>query len=62
MPDYKEMYLKIFRASEQAIDLIIRAQRECEELYISELAPGLKTIAAAGSGSGEERPDHRRKT
>ncbi len=34
MPDYKEMYAKLFRASEQAIDLLIAAQRECEELYI----------------------------
>jgi len=35
MPDYKEMYLKLFRASEQAINLLIAAQQECEELYIS---------------------------
>ena len=35
MPDYKEMYLKLFRATEKAIDLLISAQQECEELYIS---------------------------
>lgn len=35
MPDYKEMYLKLFRASEEAVNLLIAAQRECEELYIS---------------------------
>lgn len=35
MPDYKEMYFKMLRASEEAIRLLIRAQRECEELYIS---------------------------
>ena len=35
MPDYKEMYLKMVRASEQAINILIKAQRECEELYIS---------------------------
>jgi hypothetical protein len=35
MPDYKEMYLKMLRASEQAINILIAAQRECEELYIS---------------------------
>lgn len=33
MPDYKEMYLKLFRASEQAISTLIAAQRECEEMY-----------------------------
>lgn len=35
MPDYKKMYLTMFRAAESAIDLLIAAQRECEELYIS---------------------------
>ena len=35
MPDYKEMYLKMVRASEQAINILIEAQRESEELYIS---------------------------
>lgn len=35
MPDYKEMYLKLFRASEEATNVLIAAQRECEEMYIS---------------------------
>lgn len=41
--DYKELYLKLFRASEEAIRLLIAAQRECEELYLAageETAPG----------------------
>ena len=40
MPDYKEMYLKLFRATEDAISRLIDAQRECEELYIN--APELE--------------------
>lgn len=35
MPDYKELYFKLFRASNQAIELLIAAQQECEELYCS---------------------------
>ena len=35
MPNYEEMYFKMVRASEDAIRLLIRAQRECEELYMS---------------------------
>ena len=35
MPDYKEMYLKMVRATEQAINTLIAAQQECEELYIN---------------------------
>jgi len=34
MPDYKEMYLKMVRATEAAMDCLIAAQRECEEMYI----------------------------
>lgn len=34
MPDYKEMYLKMVRASEKAINELITAQQECEEMYI----------------------------
>lgn len=45
MPDYKEMYLKIFRASEQAVNILITAQRECEELTISLLESEVRTIS-----------------
>ena len=37
MPDYKEMYLKLFRASEEAVNILIAVQQECEELYLSSL-------------------------
>lgn len=35
MDNYKEMYLKLFHATEDAINRLIKAQRECEELYLS---------------------------
>ena len=35
MPDYKKMYYELFRASEEAINLLIKAQQRCEELYLS---------------------------
>lgn len=35
MPDYKDMYLKMFKASEQVINILTAVQRECEEHYIS---------------------------
>lgn len=35
MVDYKEMYLRLFRASEEAMNIIIKAQRECEEMYMN---------------------------
>lgn len=33
--DYKEMYLKMVRESEKVINILIRAQQECEELYLA---------------------------
>lgn len=32
--DYRELYLKMVRASEKAIRILIEAQRECEEMYL----------------------------
>ena len=39
MPDYKAMYLALFQASEDAINLLIEAQRKCEEMYVSAPEP-----------------------
>ena len=35
MPDYEKMYLDLFRASEEALDILIAAHRRCEEMYLS---------------------------
>lgn len=45
MPDYKEMYIKMFRASERALDIIIAAQQECEKLYAANSSPKLKVVS-----------------
>ena len=33
--DYKELYLKMVRANEAAIRILIAAQEECEEFYLA---------------------------
>jgi len=53
MPDYKEMYLTLFRAVEDAVNILIEAQQECEEMYISEPEPELKVIEPFRRGDGE---------
>lgn len=45
MPDYQELYYKLFRASEEAINILIAAQRECEKLYISSAEPEIRVIS-----------------
>ncbi|MDD6023104.1 MAG: hypothetical protein PUC06_02540 [Oscillospiraceae bacterium] len=37
--DYKELYLKMVRATEDAMNLLIKAQQECEELYLQQTEP-----------------------
>lgn len=44
MPNYKEMYLTLFRASEKAVNIIIEAQKEVEELYINSPKPEILII------------------
>ena len=46
MADWKKMYLTMFRASEEAMRILEKAQRECEELYMRD-----------GDGEDECEPD-----
>ena len=41
MADYKEMYLHLMRNTEEAIQILIEAQRDCEEIYLSAPNPKL---------------------
>lgn len=37
--DYKLMYHKMVNAAEDAMNILIKAQRECEELYMEAAQP-----------------------
>ena len=52
----KEMYLKMFQASEQAANILITAQRECEELYLNSSDPQCKntSLPAENKKRGDE--------
>lgn len=41
MADYKKMYLTMVRETEKAIQILIQAQRTCEELYLQDEGPVL---------------------
>lgn len=59
MADYKEMYFKLLRATEEAIRILIAAQQDCEEQYLSapestlKVFPGLMQREDAVTGSGD---------
>lgn len=36
MPDFEEMYYTLMHASEETLRIIIEAQKECEDMYISQ--------------------------
>lgn len=36
MPDFEEMYYTLMCASEEALRIIIEAQKKCEDMYISQ--------------------------
>ena len=38
------MYLTLFKASEEAVNLLVAAQRECEELYLSSAGPNVTLL------------------
>ena len=35
-PNYKEMYYTLMDAAEKMIEILIKAQNDCEEIYIRE--------------------------
>jgi len=39
MADYKKVYVTMVDAAEKAMELLIEAQRQCEELYIETEEP-----------------------
>ena len=52
--NYKEMYMKMMRASEAAINILIEAQRECEEMYLEATEPILDAIREEEERRAEE--------
>ena len=48
MPDYQEMYLLLLRETEKAIRILVKAQQDCEELYLREDGPALRVLPTSG--------------
>lgn len=44
MPNYAEMYRKLFKAQSDAIALLQQAQQETEEIYISAPEPDIRVL------------------
>jgi len=44
MPDYKEMYRRLFQSQAQAIEILIKAQQTTEEIYMSASEDNVKHL------------------
>lgn len=55
MPDWKEMYLTLFRETEKAINILIEAQRRCEEMYIDAPGPEIKLLPPEDSPGPQDQ-------
>lgn len=60
MTDYKEMYLHLVRETEKAIQILIQAQRDCEEMYIS--AGETPVVVLEERRDGEKQENSQQKT
>jgi hypothetical protein len=57
MPDYAEMYKKLFRSQTKAIQILQQAQQETEELYISDEGPDLIVLQPQESEDNSNEED-----
>lgn len=53
MPDYKELYLGLFRATEKAINILVEAQRKAEEQYLSSPKAAMSVFSEATSHTSD---------
>ena len=53
MPDYKELYLTMVRASEKAIRILIEAQQACEERVMDDDGAPTLYVLPRADGSRE---------
>ena len=49
MPDWKSMYIHLFRETERAIDILTSAQRKCEDMYINAPEPKIRLFPQSGA-------------
>jgi len=53
MPDYRKLYVHLAHETEKAIRILIKAQEECEEMYV----PAEEPEITAFPGSDKEKSE-----
>ena len=53
MPDWRSMYIHLFRETERAIDILTNAQRKCEDMYINAPEPKIRLFPQSGAPEEE---------
>ncbi len=57
MPDYRELYLTLMREVEKSIEILINAQRKCEDMYINSEDPIIQVIDFTQNPPNEKATD-----
>ena len=57
MPNYKKLYLSLFRDVSKTIEQLQEAQQRAEELYITSDEPDIKLIEKRPPADREHRPE-----
>jgi|GEM_PF-1149474 len=57
MPDYKKLYLGLFRATEKAINILVEAQQSAEEQYLSSPEAAMSVLSEAISHTSDNTSD-----
>lgn len=58
MANYQEMYLHLMRETEKAIQILVKAQQNCEELYMKDHGPVLRILPSRGQPMVDAAPEH----
>lgn len=57
MPDYAEMYKRLFRSQTKAIDILQQAQRDTEDMYIESETPNIRVLERKEPATEENGPE-----
>lgn len=58
MANYQEMYLHLMRETEKAIRILVKAQQDCEELYMKDHGPVLRILPSQSQPIAGAAPEH----
>ena len=57
MPDYAKLYATLFRSQTKAINILVEAQQETENMYIESEPPDIRVLHTERDGKDDEKDE-----